>query len=291
MVGYLEVAGAATLWGSEGIFATALFSLGMTPQSVALLRPAIGGGFLLLGAVLFARASLRLSWRGFLLLAGAGGLITAVFQVAIHTSLSLTGVATTIALLYLAPALVIAASGPLLGEWPTRGQVGLAGLSIAGVWLTVAGVRGATVTVTPVGIAWGVLTAAAYAGYTLFGRFGARRYGSYATLLHSTFGACVLLACALPVAGYPIVTPTTARAWTILVLLGFFTLAAAGALYYDALGRIEAGRAAIASTLEPVIAAVLATVLLDQGLAPLGWVGLAMVVAGVAGAYALDRRG
>ena len=64
-------------------------------------------------------------------------------------------------------------------------------------------------------------------------------------------------------------------------------MALATSLYYDALGRIEAGRAAIASTLEPIAAVVLATFLLDEGLRLRGWLGLAMVVAGVAGGYAL----
>ena len=77
----------------------------------------------------------------------------------------------------------------------------------------------------------------------------------------------------------------------LLVVFGLLTMALATSLYYDALGRIEAGRAAIASTLEPVAAVVMATFLLDQGLRPRGWVGLAMVVAGVAGGYGLAVGG
>ena len=54
--------------------------------------------------------------------------------------------------------------------------------------------------------------------------------------------------------------------------------------------HIEAGQAAIASTVEPVAGALLATLLLGQGLTGWGWFGLAVVVTGVAGAYRSTGR-
>ena len=127
-VGYLKVAGAAVLWGSSGIFADALVANGMPPESIALLRAVVGGAALLLGATLFRREALLLDWRGFLLLAGVGGVAAALFQIAYLMSLATTGVPTTVALLYLAPAIVLAAAGPLLGEWPGPGQIALGAL-------------------------------------------------------------------------------------------------------------------------------------------------------------------
>jgi DME family drug/metabolite transporter len=59
-------------------------------------------------------------------------------------------------------------------------------------------------------------------------------------------------------------------------------------LFFDGLGRIQASRAAIVSTVEPVVAALLATMLLGQGLTLVGWLGLGLVVVGVAGSYASD---
>ncbi|MSR35239.1 MAG: DMT family transporter [Gemmatimonadetes bacterium] len=288
-VGYLEATGAAALWGSSGIFASVLIGMGMTAGSNALLRPVLGGVLLFLGALAFARASLRPGWRAFLLLAGAGGAITAVFQLAYQSSLAAAGVTTTVALLYLSPAFTMAASGPMLGEWPTGRQVALAAISVVGVWLTVTGAKGAAVRLGLESVGWGVLAGATYAAYTLFGRWSATRHGSYATLLYTNFGACVLLALALPLLGIRVVAPHDARGWALMGVYSLLTLTASSALYYDALGRIETGRAAIATTLEPVMAAVLATLILHQGLEPRGWAGLAMVVGGVAGGYAASR--
>ena len=77
--------------------------------------------------------------------------------------------------------------------------------------------------------------------------------------------------------------PDTAAAWWLIVVFGATTIALAQFLFFDALARIEASRASLATAIEPVVAAILATLLLDQGLRPIGWAGIALVVAGVVG--------
>lgn len=285
VLGYVEVLAAATLWGSSGIFAVLLFRRGMTPESVALLRPAVGVVFLGLLLAVAGRGRAFPDRRGLLFLAGLGGSLTAVFQLAYQMAIESVGVPTTVALLYLAPAIVVAVGGPLLGEWPSGKRVALALVSVVGVWLTVLGARGAEIEISPAGVGWGVLAGASYAGYTLFGRVASRGHGSIATVFWSTAGSCVVLGGVLPFVGRGVGLPATAEAWGILVAFGFLTMAVASFLFYDALGRVEAGRASIGSTIEPVAAALLATVLLDQGLTAGGWVGLALVVVGVAGSY------
>lgn len=283
-VGYLEVLGAASLWGSSGIFSVALFRRGMDPAGVALLRPWAGVAFLIVGAWLLRPAAFRVPARGLAWMAGVGGLATATFQVAYQMSTEAVGVPTTVALLYLAPALVLAAAGPLLGEPPSKRQVGLATLSVAGVWLTVIGAHDAELRLSSAGLLWGLLAAASYASYTLLGRFAAPRWGSVATVLHATWAACLILAVAVPLVWGTPRLPSDGVSWVLLVVYGLLTIAVAAFLFYDALGRIPAGHVSILATAEPVVAALLATVLVSQGLTPVGWVGLCLVVTGVAGA-------
>jgi drug/metabolite transporter (DMT)-like permease len=194
------------------------------------------------------------------------------------------GVPSTVALLYLAPAMVVATAGPLLGEWPTARRVGLAALAVGGVWLSVAGAETVSTTFGNAGLRWGVLAGVSYAGYTLVGRYAAPRWGSLTTVTYTTVGACAGLAMVLPATtGGGLVLPASGPAWVVLVLYGLLTVAVAQFLFFDALGRIEAGRASIAATSEPVVASLLATALLDQGLEPVGWLGLGLVVTGVVG--------
>lgn len=287
LVGYLEVLAAASLWGSSGIFSVNLFRLGVTPGSLALLRPLVGAAVLLAMVAAVRPGVLKIRGRGLLFLVGVGGGLTALFQVAYQMAMDSVGVPATVGLLYLAPAFVVAAAAPLLGERPSPLRVTLAAVSVVGVWLTATGARGADVALTPVGVAWGVTAAASYAGYTLFGRRAAPIHGSLATVAWSTAGACVILAAVLPAAGVSVTLPATLRGWVLLLAYGVLTIPVASFLFYDALGRMEAGRVSIASTLEPVVAALLATWLVSQHLTPTGWLGLVLVVSGVAGAYAV----
>jgi drug/metabolite transporter (DMT)-like permease len=290
LLGFLEAVAASCLWGSSGIFAVHLFRLGVPPETVALLRPVAGAAFLALGFALTRPGALRPSAREALVLGLGGGVAVGVFQLAYQLSIDAVGVPTTVALLYLAPAIVVAASGPLLGEWPTPQRVGLVALTLVGVWLSVLGAQDVPATFGTSGIAWGVLAGAGYATYTLFGRWATPRYGSPKTVLYSTAGACVVLGALVPLAPGRLTLPGTPGAWLLLVVFGALTIAAAQFLFFDALGRIEASGASIATAAEPAVAAVLATLLLSQGLRPLGWAGIALVVTGVVG-VGLTARG
>jgi len=290
LLGYLEAVAAACLWGSSGIFAVHLFRLGVPPESVALLRPTVGVLFVLGWVGLTRPEALRVDAFGVAVLALGGGAAVGVFQLAYQLSTDAVGVPRTVALLYLAPAFVAAASGPLLREWPSRRRLALVALTVAGVWVSVLGASDVPATFGRSGWGWGVLAGASYATYTVFGRFAAPRFGSARTVFYSTLGACLLLAVVVPVASGPVVLPTGVRAWSLLIAFGALTIALAQFLFFDALGRIEASGASVATAVEPAVAAILATLLLGQGLGLVGWLGIGMIVTGVVGG-GLSARG
>jgi len=290
MLGYFEAVAAASLWGSSGIFAVNLFRMGIPPESLALLRPVVGAVLLLAWLGATRPETLRVRPRGLLVLGGVGGLAVGLFQLAYQLSTDAVGVPSTVAMLYLAPAIVVAASGPLLGEWPTRTRIVLLGITLSGVWLSVLGAEEVETTFGTSGLGWGIAAGATYGAYTLFGRFAAPRYGSAATVLYSTIGSCVFLAVAVPLTSGPVVLPSSTIAWGVLFAFGALTIAVAHFLFFDALARIDAGRASIATSVEPVVAGILATLLLSQGLSALGWTGIVLVVVGVAGVGLTARR-
>jgi drug/metabolite transporter, DME family len=282
-IGYAEAVAAACLWGSSGIFAVYLFRMGVPPESLALLRPLVGAVLLLAVSGVARPKSLRVDGSGLVILTVGGGMAVGLFQLAYQLSTDAVGVPTTVALLYLAPAIVLAASGPLLGEWPTRTRAGLAAITLLGVWLSVAGAEDVTTSFGAAGLTWGVIAGCSYAAYTLFGRYAVPRFGAIPTVVYSTLGATALLAIALPVISGPVEIPTSTAVWGLIFVFGALTIALAQFLFFDALGRVEASRASLATAVEPVVAAVLATCMLGQGLRPIGWLGIALVVGGVVG--------
>jgi len=289
LLGYTEAVVAASLWGSSGIFAVNLFRLGVPPESLAFLRPLIGALILIAASGLKEREGLRVDARGLLILMAGGGVSVGFFQIAYQFSTDAVGVPSTVAMLYLAPAVVAAASGPLLNEWPDRTRIALLVLTLSGVWLSVLGADAVTATFGSSGLGWGVMAGVAYGAYTLFGRYAAPLYGSIPTVVYSTLGCVLFLAVTVPVTSGPIVWPASILAWGVLVAFSALTIAVAHFLFFDALARIDASRASIATAIEPVVAASLATVLLGQGLSPIGWTGIGLVVLGVAGVGATAR--
>lgn len=289
LLGYVEAITAAALWGSSGIFAVHLFRLGVPPESLAFLRPLLGAAILVAVVLLRSRERLRVDGRGFLILFGGGGVSVGIFQIAYQFSTDAVGVPSTVAMLYLAPAVVAAASGPLLGEWPDRTRLALLVVTLSGVWLSVLGADDVAATFGSSGMGWGALAGVAYGAYTLFGRYASPRYGSMPTVVYSTLGCVFVLAVAVPVTSGPIVWPSSSTAWLVLLAFSVLTIAVAHVLFFDALARIDASRASITTAIEPVVAASLATILLGQGLSALGWTGISLVVLGVAGVGATTR--
>ena len=158
------------------------------------------------------------------------------------------------------------------------------------MWAVVAGARGADVVLSGRGIAWGMVTASGYAGYTIFGRWAAGRWSPLTTVLHSQVGATLVLAVVVPLVWGPVRWPADPNSAALLAVYGVLTVALAVLLFYDALRRIPAARASVTATIEPVVAAGLAAAILGQTLTGWGWAGLVLVVVGVAGASGLRRR-
>jgi len=281
--GYLAVLGAVVLWGSSGPMSVALFQMGAEPESLALLRPLLGVGALLLFDLFRKKRTGLKNVRELLLLVGLGGLTVGLFQLAFQFSTETVGVPTTVGLLYLSPAIVVATSGPVLGEWPRPLTVLLALVSVAGVWLMVMGAGTAT---GGGSVLWGVLCGVGFAAYTLFGRRFAGDHGAFDVILYSTVGGTLILLTAWGVGATDVRMPPL-RSWPLLITFAVTTMAVAAVLYFEGLRRIEASRATIFATAEPVVASLLAAALLGQTMAGIGWVGLALVVSGVAGAYSL----
>lgn len=284
---YLQVILAGSLWATSGPFSIALYRMGVPPTSVALLRPLVGTVFLALFlVVLRGPGAFRLPAQALGSLFVAGGVVVGIFQLSYQMSTEAVGVPATVALLYLGPAFVVATSAVLFRERLTLARGGLAVLSVVGVWLTVFGARGVDVDLTLGGILWGCSAGITYGTYTLFGKHFGRDHGPLVPLFWSTLGGTILLGITWAVRGVPVRLPPDATGWVVLLLFGLLTMALAALLLFNAMRTLEAGRASIGTTIEPFMAALLAMVLLDQTLTRWGWLGLVILVLGVAGAYA-----
>lgn len=284
LVGYALVAFAALLWALLGVFSKSLLGSGLTPTEIAFWRAAIGGALFAVHAAL--EGGLRLQRDSDALAFVAFALVgVTLFYTALNLAIEAGGVSLAFILLYSAPAFVAVLAALLLGERLTPTKATLVAMSVAGVVMVAQG-GDSGMTVSARSVTWGLVAGASYASYYLFGKWALARYRP------ATIYAIVMPIGALglaPLTPFAALTDPSPRTWLLLVLMAALSTYLAYFVYYTGLKRVEASRAVLVATIEPVVAAVLAAWLFGERLGALGIVGGALIV-GAAMLSALPRR-
>jgi drug/metabolite transporter, DME family len=284
LVGAALVLGAATFWATFGIFAKRLYEAGFEPLELASVRAAVGFLAIAAGALLRGRwrRALHVGRGGMLFLAAYGVLGYALFTLTYFASLARTGVAVAAALLYTAPAFVLIMSAVLWRERVTPLRGGAVLLVLAGVVL-VTGAAGAllrgTATLPAAALVLGIGAGATYAVYTMFSKVSVERYGPVASLFWS-FGAATLVFALIAPPHLPFLQSPGRTAE--LIALGVVPTLIPYALYLSALRELRASTASMLAAVEPVIAALLAALLLHERLELLQGAGVLLVVSAAA---------
>ena len=300
----LMVIASAILWGLYGTFVTILTSMGLSGNALVFLRmlaTALPVGIL----ILFTdRSALRVK-KADVPLFFANGLCSLLFFTFCYTAaIKVTKIATAAALLYTAPAIVMVLSAILFGERLHARKVlccllavagcalasGLGGELFAGTSAGPAAAAGAPI--TPAGFLLGLGSGLGYALYSIFSRMILNRgYTVYTNVLYS-FGIAMFGFLVLACADGTVMQVFESPERTALALLcGLLTGSIAYVLYTTGMKGMETSRAAQLTTIEPVTAAILGSVLFRQPLSVWEMAGIAMVVGSVILMNAGDRTG
>ena len=284
--GYALIASAALLWAFIGVFSGRLLAAGISATEIAFWRAAGGGAlFVIHGLVAsnFTRIARR-DWPLFIVFGLTG---VTLFYTSLNLAIEHGGVSLAFILLYSAPAFVAVLAAVFLGEAFTRTKALLVVMSIAGVVL-VAQSSGEGMTVSVVAVLWGLTAGLTYSSYYLFGKKLLEKYEIaliYGVIM--PIGAVGLL----PVARFEVFA-APAVVWVDIALLAVLSTYVAYLVYYRGLREVEASRAVLVATIEPVLAAVLAALFFGERLGWLGIVGAVLVLgASVLAAFGPVGRG
>ncbi len=131
---------------------------------------------------------------------------------------------------------------------------------------------------------WGVLVALVaavmFASYLLVGEWVSREFDVFHMGVWGFAFAAAILLVALPLSTFPAGLPGSA--WRDLAIIGLVGTTIPFVLEFAALSVLAASVVGVIATAEPVVAAIGAYLLLDERLAPIQWVGVAIVVIAVA---------
>jgi len=295
---------AALLWGTTGT-AASLLPASVSPLATGAATMCVGGLLLALTAPRQAAAVLRgggASWRWIV----PGALAVVAYPLAFYSSMSLAGVAVgNVVSLGTAP-LFAALLERLLDPAARRRRLdrrwaASAGAAVVGVALLaafghdeqprdfgfVAGPGQAaaaglqTTSTFLAGVALGLLAGVAYATYTYTaGRLLDLGHSSRGSMAAQFGVGAVVLVPVLLLTGAPIVETGSSVGVHLYLALG--PMFVAYLLFGAGLRTVSSSRATTVTLLEPVVATLLAVLVVGERLALPGWLGLALVLAGVA---------
>jgi DME family drug/metabolite transporter len=271
--GYLYIIAAATLWGIIGPVSKFAFSEGLAPMEVAFWRAVLAWGFFGIHALITNQV--RINWRDlpamvFFAVFGVT-LFYATYQLAVNEG----GAALAAVLLYTAPAWVTLMSRFFFKESITPLKLIALLLTLAGVGSVSLSTGELTAQISYPALLSGLSAGFCYSLYYIFGKHFSGRYTSPNLFLY------ILPMGALGIYPWVSFCPKTAMAWVALTCLAALSTYGAYYFYYKALRYLEASKAAITATLEPVIAAVTAFWWWNESFTPKGYVGSILILTAV----------
>ena len=269
---------AATAWGTTGTAAT--FALDV--PAVAIGAAAMGIGGLLQALIAFGgiRANLTALKRHRLPLL-VGAIAVAIYPLAFYASMRLAGVTIgTVISIGSAPVISALIENRIEGSrltlrWAVGAALGIGGMALLGA---MEGDHGTLAPNVSLGVALGLVAGTTYALYSWCARrlmqFGVRSRAA----MGATFGlGGLLLMPVLLATGGPFLESATnlavgAYMAIVPMFLGYVAFGVA-------LSSIPSSQATTISLFEPVIAAMLAIVIVGERLPPLGWLGVGLIIA------------
>lgn len=272
----------SVLWGTTGT-AASFFPDAVNPLAVGASTMTFGGALLFIASRRAALGVMRdRPVRGWLIAAALG---MVAYPLSFYASMDLAGVAIG--------NVVSLGSGPLFAallEWRvsgsrlTRRWMLSAGIAITGMALLVAGGHGDDSPVDaasiPAGVALGLVAGAGYALFTFASGLVIRRGHSGRGTMGAAFGlAAVPLAVVLLFVGAPLVASPASIGIALYLAIGPMFLA----YLFFAVGvrALASSTVTVVTLLEPLVATILAVLIVGERLEPVAWAGLALILVGV----------
>jgi len=270
LIGISLIVVAAVSFATSPIFARIAYDAGANPNTFLFIRFAIAATVLTLIMVFKG-----LQWpRGRLLvsLVLIGGICFAALNLSFYTALTLAPVNLVIVIAYMYPALVTLLSALFLKQ-PITNQ------KIAALFLTLAGV------VVTTGLDWGgqylgivlaITTAVIYSAYFTFGSLSIRKAGPVPSSAVIFISVTIVYGVLVTIQGFKL--PTALSGWTAIILCALFSTVFGIICLYEGLKRIDPANTAMISTLEVIVAAALAILILGETMSLSKILGACMII-------------
>ncbi|MBQ6290416.1 MAG: EamA family transporter [Clostridia bacterium] len=280
-IGPLLIILAGIFWGSMGIFVRKLGTYGFTSVQIVAIRITLAA--LVFSIVLFIRdrSGFRITLRDLPLFLGLGFGSILFFTVCYFTAITIMPLSTAAILLYTSPIWIMLMSMLFFREKLNRIKLIALVLAFAGCVL-VSGISGEGITL--VGLLIGLGSGIGYGLYSILGTIALRRYSPYTvttyTFLFAAAGSWLVCGPADMISKF-----TAAADLPFLLFFCCLTALVTAVIpflsYTLGLRTVEASRAGILATIEPMVATLIGILVFAEPLTLLSGLGILLILAAV----------
>lgn len=278
--GYYYVILAAVLWGVSGSAAKFLFNSGISPFQLVQLRLTIAALGLLIWLILRAPTLLHIGRKDiwYFALFGIAGM--GACQFTYLYAISKINVAAAILLQYLAPSFIAMHAVLVSRDRLNRLTVAALAGATLGCYLVVGAYNLELLNMNRAGVISGILSAVAFAWYSIHGEYGMRRYSPWTVLFYAVFFAAIVWNLLHP----PLEAffhPYSATEWGWIAYIGIMGTLLPFGLYLEGVNLIRSTRASITAILEPITAGAISFFFLGERLDTPQIVGGGLVIGSI----------
>ena len=272
---------AGCFWGSMGIFVRKLTDEGFDPVQIVSIRVTLAA--VIFAVILFVkdRSGFRIGLRDIPLFLGLGFGSILFFTVCYFTAINMMSLSTAAILLYTSPVWIMLMSVLIFHEKLTGKKLLALAMAFGGCVL-VSGISGDGITLT--GLLVGLGAGFGYGLYSILGTVALRRYSPYTvtayTFLFAALGSLLISRPREMVSGFS----ASDHLGTLIMfcfLTAFVTAVIPFLAYTLGLRSVEASKAGILATIEPLVATLIGVVVFSEPLTIMSGLGILMILAAV----------
>ena len=272
---------AGCFWGSMGIFVRRLSTFGFSPIQIVSLRITVAALAFSLLLLIKDRSGFRIAPRDLPLFLGLGFGSILFFTVCYFSAITIMPLSTAAILLYTSPIWIMLMSVLFFREKLNRTKLTALALAFAGCVL-VSGISGEGLTLA--GLLLGLGSGLGYGLYSILGTIALRKYSPYTvttyTFLFAAAGSWLACGPADMVSKFSTANNLTGLLF-FCVLTGLVTAVIPFLAYTLGLRTVEAGKAGILATVEPMVATLIGITVFSEPLTVFSGAGILLILAAV----------
>ena len=272
---------AGCFWGSMGIFVRRLGTYGFSSIQIVSIRVTLAA--LMFALVLFIkdRSGFKISLRDIPLFLGLGFGSILFFTVCYFKAITMMSLSTAAILLYTSPVWIMIMSVLFFHEKLSRNKLIALALAFAGCVL-VSGISGDGMTIT--GLLVGLGSGIGYGLYSILGTIALRKYSPYTVTTYTfIFAAAGSWVICCPKDMFSKFSASADLGFLILFccLTALITAVIPFLAYTLGLRSVEASKAGIIATIEPMVATVIGIIVFSEPLTVMSGLGILLILSAV----------